>query len=244
MPCFFQEDLSQDSFTLSLEESKHITKSMRLKEGAFIWITDGRGTLAKATLTNILRDVCTVEITERTFHDKATLKQLHLAVAPTKNPDRMEWLVEKAVEIGVAQISFIICNRSERKHVDLNRLHRISIAALKQSQGTWLPELQTISFSQFMSESNTKNADKFIAYCDDKEQSIPISHIQYQQKEALFLIGPEGDFTPQELLTAKENGFQPISLGTKTLRTETAALFAVCSFAIKNNRDYTLCYCK
>jgi len=233
MPYFFQEDLSQNYLILSSEESKHITKSMRLKEGEFIWITDGRGTLAKATLTNILKDVCTVEISERIFQDNSNQKQLHLAVAPTKNLDRMEWLVEKAVEVGVSQISFIICDRSEKKYVDLNRLHRIAIAALKQSQGTWLPELRTISFSQFLIENSTRVADKFIAHCDGKAQSIEISHVNYQYKDALFLIGPEGDFTLQEILAAKEQGFQSISLGEKTLRTETATLFVTCCYAIR-----------
>jgi 16S rRNA (uracil1498-N3)-methyltransferase len=230
MPYFFQEDLSQDLFALSSEESKHITKSMRLKEGDFIWVTDGKGTLAKATLTNLFKDTCTAEIRERVFHDISTTKKLHLAVAPTKNPDRMEWLVEKAVEVGVLQISFIICDRSERKHVDLNRLQRIAIAALKQSQGTWLPEMKTLSFSQFISESKELSADKFIAYCDVQEQAIKIANIKYQHNDAVFLIGPEGDFTPQEVLLAKENGFQHISLGEKILRTETAALVVVCCF--------------
>ncbi|MCL1850845.1 MAG: 16S rRNA (uracil(1498)-N(3))-methyltransferase [Bacteroidetes bacterium] len=232
MPCFFQENLSQDSFTLSSEESKHITKSLRLKAGDYIWITDGKGTLAKAVLTNIFRDACTVAITERVFDDKSKQKQLHLAVAPTKNPDRMEWLVEKAVEIGVSQISFIICDHSERKNVDMNRLQRIAIAALKQSKGTWIPKLKALSFSQFLQENSETVADKFIAYCDDKAQSIEISNIRYQQKDAIFLIGPEGDFTSQEVQAAKEHHFQQISLGEKTLRTETAALFVTCCFAL------------
>ena len=232
MRAFFQEDLSKDTISLSSEESKHITKSLRAMEGEFIWITDGKGLLAKAEITTIFRDVCTVEIRERIFHDNATFKQLHLAVAPTKNLDRMEWLVEKAVEIGVAQISFIICDRSERKYIDHNRLLRISIAALKQSQGVWLPKLRTIPFLQFIIETRATVADKFIAYCGENKDSIAINLINYQQTTAIFLIGPEGDFTPQEFLTAKESGFQPISLGEKILRTETAALFATCSFAI------------
>ena len=231
MHWFFQENLTQDSFSLSSEETKHIIKSLRLKEGAHIWITDGQGTLAKATLTNILKDRCLMEIIERTYYDKFTQKQLHLAVAPTKNPDRMEWLVEKAVEIGVSQISFIICERSERKNVDINRLNRIAIAALKQSKGTWLPELRTLSFSQFMNDNCAIIADKFMAYCDEKAEVVEFSHIQYQQKDAVFLIGPEGDFTPSEVSIAKENGFQLISLGEKILRTETAALFVACCFA-------------
>jgi 16S rRNA (uracil1498-N3)-methyltransferase len=230
MPYFFQENLSQNSFALSLEESKHITKSMRLKSGDFIWITDGKGTLAKAVLTNVYKDSCEVEIVESVFQDCAPEK-LHLAVAPTKNPDRMEWLVEKAVEIGVSQISFVICDRSERKHVDVNRLHRIAVAALKQSQGTRLPELQTVSFSQFIQESKNIDAGKYIAYCDDSNQAIKIGEINFRNHSALFLIGPEGDFTPQELLAAQANWFQHISLGSKILRTETAALFVACLFA-------------
>jgi 16S rRNA (uracil1498-N3)-methyltransferase len=231
MPWFYQENLSQNSFTLSSEESKHITKSMRLKEGAVIWFTDGKGTLVKTALTSSFKDVCTVEITERSFQNRPQ-KQLHLAVAPTKNPDRMEWLVEKAVEIGVAQITFVICDRSERKHVDLNRLNRIAVAALKQSQGTWLPEIETTSFVQFLTENCTKVADKFIACCDEKEQAIEVAQIQYQHPNALFLIGPEGDFTPQEVQKAKGSGFQALSLGEKILRTETAALFVGCCYAI------------
>jgi 16S rRNA (uracil1498-N3)-methyltransferase len=239
MPYFFQENLSQDSFALSSEESKHITKSMRLKEGDFIWITDGKGVLAKAALTNLFKDSCEVKIMERSFHNNSTLKKLHLAVAPTKNPDRIEWLVEKAVEIGVSQISFIICDRSERKHVDLNRLYRIAIAALKQSQGTWLPELKMLSFSQFISENQTLSTDKFIAYCDDKVQAHEINDIKLQHSTVVFLIGPEGDFTSQEVVFAKENGFQQISLGEKILRTETAALLITCYFAMIKTRHAT-----
>jgi 16S rRNA (uracil1498-N3)-methyltransferase len=230
MPYFFQKDLFQHSFVLSSEESKHITKSMRLEEGDFIWLTDGKGTLAKAKLTHTFKDSCEVEIVERIFHDPSVQKKLHLVLAPTKNPDRIEWLVEKAVEIGISQISFIICNRSERKHVDLNRLHRIAIAALKQSQGTWLPELKVCAFSQFINESGTFCAEKFIAHCDDKTNAIEISNIK-QHKDVVFLIGPEGDFTAQEVDAAKEAGFQQISLGEKILRTETAALFVLCWFA-------------
>jgi 16S rRNA (uracil1498-N3)-methyltransferase len=230
MPYFFQNNLSQDFFTFSSEESKHITKSMRLKEGDFIWITNGKGILAKAALTNIFKDSCAVEIVERNFQDIST-KKLHLAIAPTKNPNRMEWLVEKVVEIGVSQITFIICDRSERKSVDLNRLQRIAVAALKQSQGTWLPEINTLSFSHFINESKATTVDKFIAFCDDKEQAIEIANLKLQHAEAIFLIGPEGDFTPQEVFMAKEKGFMQISLGDKILRTETAALFVGCRYS-------------
>jgi len=232
MPCFFQDNLLHNSFTLSADESKHIKKSLRLKTGDFIWITDGKGTLAKATLTNILKESCTAEIIERNFYDISKKRKLHLAVAPTKNPDRMEWMVEKAVEIGVDKISFIICDRSERKHLDLNRLQRVAVSALKQSKGIWLPELKIISLFQFLNDYKAINADKFIAYCNDKETVIKIANIKIQQNDAIFLIGPEGDFTPQEILFAKENGFQQISLGEKILRTETAALFATCWFSI------------
>jgi 16S rRNA (uracil1498-N3)-methyltransferase len=231
MPCFFQENLDQNRFTITSEESKHIAKSLRLKEGDNILISDGRGTLAQAILTNVHTACCEAEIVERFFHDKSNLNKLHLAVAPTKNPDRMEWLVEKAVEIGVSQISFIICDRSERKHIDLNRLNRVAIAALKQSQGVWLPEMKTVGFSQFLNKNTVYPADKFIACCDIDAQSIEIAQINYQSQDAIFLIGPEGDFTPQEVLFAKARGFQSITLGKKTLRTETAALFVGCCYA-------------
>jgi len=224
---FFQENLTQGSFALSSEEAKHIAKSLRLKTGDTIRITDGKGTLASAVISNVYRDSCEVEITERFFYDKSLLKKLHIAVAPTKNTDRMEWLVEKAVEIGVSKITFIFCERSERKKMDMNRLHRIAIAALKQSQGTWLPEMNANSFSQFMSENNELTANKYIAYCDEKTQASTISNIECGNN-VVFLIGPEGDFTPQEFIIAKEHGFMHVSFGEKILRTETAALFAVC----------------
>jgi 16S rRNA (uracil1498-N3)-methyltransferase len=231
MPYFFQENLSQHALVLSSEEAKHITKAMRLKTGDFIWITDGKGTLAKAALTHVFKDTCEVEIVESVFQNNLAIGKLYLAVAPTKNPDRIEWLVEKAVEIGVSQISFVVCDRSERKHVDLNRLHRIAVAALKQSQGAWLPELETVSFSQFILESKNTVTDRYIAYCDNNKQAVKIGNINFHHKDALFLIGPEGDFTPQEVVTAQEHGFQHISLGSKILRTETAALFVACRFA-------------
>ena len=239
MRIFFKDNIFQDSFALSSEESKHIAKAMRLRVGDEIWITDGKGTLVKAALSNVLKECCEVEIIERFFKEQ-TANNLHLAVAPTKNADRMEWLVEKAVELGVSQISFIICERSERKQIDLNRLYRIAVAALKQSQGTWLPEIKTISFAQCMQESRETPVDKFIAYCEGRAQTMGISEIQTQQN-ILFLIGPEGDFTPQELLAAQEHGFQHISFGEKILRTETAALLVACWFTAKianNLPDY------
>jgi len=228
MPYFYQENLSQNLFALSAEEAKHITKSMRLTDGDTVCITDGKGTLARAALTNTYKNCCEVEILERVFYEKLNRKEIHLAVAPTKNQDRMEWLVEKAVEIGVSQISFIICERSERRHIDLNRLHRIAVAALKQSQGVWLPELKTMTFLQFVSDTKNHISDKFIAYCDINVPFAMFSDVEYQHNSTIFLIGPEGDFTSQEVMFAKENGFQPISLGNKILRTETAALFVLC----------------
>jgi len=232
MPYFFQDDLSQDSFELSSEESKHVLKSMRLKVGSFIWITDGKGTLAKAVIANICKTDCVVEIVERNFLNYRMRKNFHLVVAPTKNQHRIEWLVEKIVEIGVTQLTFIICDRSERKHVDLHRLHRIAIAALKQSQGIWLPKIKIMPFQTFLEESKNLNASKWIAACDDKTEPIEIATIKFQQEDTIFLIGPEGDFTSQELIIAKKSGFQQVTLGSKILRTETAALFATCCFAV------------
>jgi 16S rRNA (uracil1498-N3)-methyltransferase len=230
MPYFFQEYLSQQSLTLSPEESKHISKSMRLNLGDFIWITDGKGALAKAKITSVIKNQCVVEVSTPTFQDSSKMKHLHLAVAPTKNPDRLEWLVEKTVELGVSRISFIICERSERKQVNLSRLQRIAIAALKQSQGTWLPELKILPYSKFIEQNKNLNADKYIAYCENSGQTDSFSKLKFQQREAIFLIGPEGDFTPQEVQTAKESGFTQISLGDKILRTETAGLFVTCGY--------------
>lgn len=227
MSYFYQDNLISDSIHFSSDESKHIAKSLRLKVDDFVFVTDGKGTLAKARLTSNNKDNCEAIIEDRTFENPFEEKRMHLAVAPTKNPDRMEWLVEKAVEIGIYKISFLICDHSERKFIDLSRLQRIAIAALKQSKGTFLPELSLVNFDEFIRINNSQNAAKFICYCENRQNCTTISSINYDKKETIFLIGPEGDFSPNEVASAKVNGYKTITLGNKILRTETAALCVI-----------------
>ncbi|MCQ2286725.1 MAG: 16S rRNA (uracil(1498)-N(3))-methyltransferase [Bacteroidales bacterium] len=224
MQLFYCENLDNDLITLSEEEARHCAKVLRKTEGDTIFITDGAGTLAEATIITNTKTECTAQIINRKCDFGKRLVSFHLAVAPTKNHDRMEWLVEKGVEIGVEKISFIICEHSERKSVDLKRLQRIAISALKQSNTAFLPKMEQIDFKDFIAKDN--EALKFIAYCSS-ETKIQLASTNFpQDKEVIVLIGPEGDFSEEEIKMAHQAQYEEVKLGDRRLRTETAALYA------------------
>ncbi|MBQ9435197.1 MAG: 16S rRNA (uracil(1498)-N(3))-methyltransferase [Bacteroidales bacterium] len=232
MQFFYQPDLSADMVTLSPEESKHCVKVLRKSCGDAIFLTDGKGTMVKAELVVADMDNCTAQIVERYENYGQRKGWFHLAVAPTKNPGRMEWLVEKAIEIGVEQISFIICDHSERERIDLKRLERIAVSALKQSNTAWLPEMNIVSFDDLLTQYASCECDKLMAWCDENNQS-QLADIQFSTKSILLLIGPEGDFSPREIAMARQQQFKEVKLGDRRLRTETAALYGCCLVAAK-----------
>lgn len=221
MPIFYQPLIPEGTHSLDAEEARHATKVLRLQTGDTLQLTDGKGSLYKAVITELSKSACHFSISE-TISIPRRNYSIHIAIAPTKNIDRIEWFVEKVTEIGIDKISFIQCQNSERRVVNMERIEKKAVSAMKQSGQAWLPELHAISkVETIMSEPCEQ---KYIAHVD---QANP-KHLKEAppQSNYLVLIGPEGDFTKQEMELAMEKGFQKISLGTTTLRTETAGLAA------------------
>jgi 16S rRNA (uracil1498-N3)-methyltransferase len=213
-------------------ESQHCIRVLRKHTGDLIDVTDGNGTFYKAQIIDAHPNHCKINIIESKKETVAWENRIEIAVAPTKNPDRMEWFVEKAVEIGINKISLLKTCYSERKEMKTDRLHKILIAAMKQSLKATLPELrETIDFSEFIRQQF--EGQKFIAHCYPEVKPL-LSRQYHKGANALILIGPEGDFSPEEIRRATENGFLPISLGECRLRTETAALTACQTIHILN----------
>lgn len=230
---FYNSQLTPQSkkVTFSREESKHITKVLRKKTGDQLQITNGNGNLFIANIINDNPNKCEALIEKFHFFERSNYFT-HIAVAPTKNNDRLEWFLEKATEIGIDEITPIICKNSERKTVKSERLVKIMISAMKQSMDYYLPKLNSaVNFNDFVKKSS--NYKKFIAHCDNSEKSSFFDTIN-KKESILILIGPEGDFDSSEIEMAKENGFKAVTLGEKRLRTETAALVATHTIALKN----------
>lgn len=219
------------SFTFDREESKHIIKVLRKIENDIIHVTNGLGYLF-VTKINIASDrKCTVQIVETTYTQPLPYR-IHLAVAPTKMNDRYEWFLEKATEIGIHEITPLLCDHSERVVFKPERMEKIIVAAMKQSKQLHLPKLNSaLSFKKFMEQEHTEQ--KFIAHCEDTQKLSLKSQLQKNQKVTL-LIGPEGDFSVKEIEIALLKGFIPVTLGATRLRTETAAVVACHSIVFNN----------
>lgn len=227
MHIFYTPDInfSDSSYLLNEEESKHCSRVLRLKNGDQINLVDGKGGfyLAEIIEDHPKKTKLSIVSKEKDFHK--TDHYLHIAVAPTKNIDRIEWFLEKATEIGIQEITPIICEHSERKEVKKERLEKIMVSAMKQSLKAYLPKLNdTQTFRNFI-ENNKKTVNRYIAHCIPTEKR-EISDSFQKNQNYLILIGPEGDFSDKEVKIALENGFVPITLGKSRLRTETAALQA------------------
>lgn len=219
---FYQPDIDQTALQLSFDESGHTVRVLRIKDGDIHDLTDGKGNLFKVRITKADPRKCEFEILEKKHQPKKSFS-IHIAIAPTKNADRMEWFVEKVVEIGVHKISFMRCQTSERKTINLERIEKIAISAMKQSGQCWLPELTEIKLIKDI--LTIPASQKFIAYVD---QSNPhhLKSLAKINQDYLILIGPEGDFSKEELLSTEEAGFIKVSLGSNRLRTETAGIAA------------------
>lgn len=223
MHLFYCSDISADQYTLNEDESKHCVRVLRLVNGDIIYITDGKGSLFKTELIDNHPKRCTVRILETQIEYEKRDFSLKMAVAPTKNISRYEWFLEKATEIGIDQITPLICEHSERKEVKNQRLEKVIISAVKQSLKTYVPELNPAKkFKDFIKQDF--KGQKFIAYCEGEPQLL--KDVYESKSDALILIGPEGDFSPSEVELAQAAGFTPISLGNSRLRTETAAVAA------------------
>ena len=233
MQLFYNSDIKQGDITFFFdkEESKHIVKVLRKKESDKIFITNGLGHLFESEIILASEKKCEVKITKETFQEPDKF-YTHIVVAPTKMNDRLEWFLEKATEIGIHEITPIICDHSERKVYKIDRAEKIIQAAMKQSLHYYIPKInEPISFAQFV-KSNFEG-QKFIAHCEETDKKSFKNEVKNDEKVTI-LIGPEGDFSTKEINLAIENGFIPVTLGNTRLRTETAALVACHTIALIN----------
>jgi 16S rRNA (uracil1498-N3)-methyltransferase len=223
MQLFYCPEPDATSCLLDPEESRHCVKVLRLRVGDTLYLTDGRGHLIEGRLTGTRPDQCVVGIISKTLQPKRN-SELHIAIAPPKNPDRLEWFVEKATEIGVDRITPLICEHAERKTLRTDRLHKIMLSAMKQSLNTWAPQLEEPAvFSEFIQRNLP--GQRFIAWCESGEENQLFS-LCNPRLPGTVMVGPEGDFSESEVKQARDAGFVPVSLGASRLRIETAGLVA------------------
>lgn len=218
---------------LSHEEAHHCVKVLRMRKGDRIDIVDGLGGLYEAELTNDSVKNCEFEVISKRQVDANSSAQIHIAIAPTKSPDRIEWFVEKVCELGISKITFINTERTLRKHLKLDRLEKKTISALKQSKNLFKTELQELQPYQEFLNGQFADAQKFIAHIDE-EISVRLSEEAEVNKNYIVLIGPEGDFSSQEVSMAEDKGFVPVALGNSVLRTETAGIIAAHTLKLIN----------
>lgn len=215
------------------EESRHIGKVLRKQEGDILHTTNGKGDLFDVQLESVAPKQCIGAIKKVTQQEPLPYS-LHMAVAPTKLNDRFEWFLEKATEIGITEITPIICDHSERKVIKPERYEKIVQSAMKQSLKTYLPTLNpATTFSEFVTNNTNRKTLRCIAHCEETEKQS-LKDLLHPHKDVLICIGPEGDFSSEEIKTALEMGFKPVSLGNSRLRTETAAIVACHSVAFVN----------
>lgn len=236
MQLFYNPNITEstETFSFDKEESKHIIKVLRKKDTDILFVTNGLGFLFKTEITLASDSKCTVKILS--FEKAAASKfHLHLAVAPTKMNDRYEWFLEKATEIGIHEITPIICDHSERKVINNERFDKILLAAMKQSNELYLPKLNdAITFKEFIKLE--REGLKLIAHCEETDKKT-LKSVLKPNEDITLLIGPEGDFSEKEIALALENSFIPVSLGNTRLRTETAAIVACHSVVFVNEEE-------
>ena len=231
MALFYVPDIAE-RWELSDEEAAHALRVLRLSVGDRLEITDGKGNLYKAVISSVTGKHCYVEAQEVVPQPKNWNGNIHIAIAPTKNMDRIEWFAEKATEIGLDALTFLNCRFSERKVVKTERVERIVVSAMKQSLKYTKPQVdEMVDFKKFIAVE--RSGAKFIAHCHESERVL-LKDVLVPGEEATVLIGPEGDFSPEEVALAIKAGYRPVSLGSSRLRTETAALVACHTYILKN----------
>ncbi|MCH5230811.1 MAG: 16S rRNA (uracil(1498)-N(3))-methyltransferase [Muribaculaceae bacterium] len=229
---FYAPDIEVDNI-LPEEESGHCCRVLRMKVGDEIRVTDGRGMIFYCRILKAHSKHTEIEIIGKEELPQRNYK-LTLAVAPTKNSDRIEWMVEKAVEIGIEHIVLLKCSRSERKALRTDRLRRIMVSAMNQSLEAYLPTLSEVtSFDDFV-KSQANESQKFFGYCSEAFPRKELVKECRPGRSVSVMIGPEGDFSPEEVENAIRHGFLPVTFGDKRLRTETAGVFATCAVNIIN----------
>ena len=236
MHLFLSDNTTTPYVTLLPEDSRHCVRVLRMAVGDELWVTSGDGTMCRAIITTPDDKGCEVEVVERITNYQPRPFHLHVAVAPTKNNARLEWFVEKAVEIGIDRITPLICDHSERGSLRTDRLEKLAMSAMKQSLKATRPIIdQPVKMVDFLRQQG--NADpsthRFVCYCSGDDRHT-LRQLYTPGTDALVLIGPEGDFSDREITTALQLGFQPVTLGDSRLRTETAALYATTALNFLN----------
>ncbi len=234
MQVFYIPGVDGTGATLSKAESNHCINVLRHADQDIIYLIDGSGGLYKAVITDPDPRACRVEILESTPDYQRSSCRLHIAIAPPKQNDRFEWFIEKAVEIGIDEITPIRCRRSERREIKAERYEKIIISSMKQAVVATMPVINEMtSYDRFIGSLKQINTQKVIAHCTGAEKKA-LHEVLEKGKDVVLLIGPEGDFTPDEIELALKADFKPVSLGPRRLRTETAALAGCFAFNLVN----------
>lgn len=225
MQIFYAPDITGDKYTLDENESKHIIRVLRMKQGTGVRLIDGKGNLYEGIIDNPDQKQCTISVTGIIKNFEKRSYHLHIAISPLKNPDRFEWFIEKSVEIGVDEITPIICRNTEKQSIKKERINNLIVSAMKQSlKATRTILNEPVTFNEFL----TVEADgKFmIAHCNESFKRHKVADVYKKNEKAIILIGPEGDFSEEEIVKASDKGFVNIHLGLSRLRTETAGVAA------------------
>lgn len=224
---FFAPDIEKDNL-LPPDESQHCIRVLRHREGDEICVVDGRGNRFMSSIVEANPRGCLLDIVSREVVNPYWGCRITLAVAPTKNMDRMEWMTEKCVELGIDRIIPLLCTHSERKVLKPERLRKIAVSAMKQSLKASLPQVDELNpIKDFLKECASSKAQKFMGYCDAKFPRVDIVEAYRPGSDVIIMVGPEGDFSPEEVTKAVESGFIPATFGMSRLRTETAAISAL-----------------
>lgn len=230
MNLFYTTDINSETAILPPDESAHCIRVLRMKRGEELFFVDGAGGHYKGEIADDNPSKCSVRILERQNDFGKRPFKMHIAMAPPKNIDRFEWFLEKVTEIGIDEITPVICNRSERREVKTERLTKVVVAAMKQSLKAYLPKLNSaLPFEKFLSASG---AHRFICIQDSTDS---LAGIYQKSQDVLLLVGPEGDFTESEITKAVEAGFGKVNLGSSRLRTETAGVVACTIVSLRNS---------
>lgn len=232
LPFFFVPKAPEANEELLLDEdnAKHAVQSLRMTEGQRLYLTDGRGGLAKAEITEARKKYCSVRALDVQFIPRQG-SHASIAISLVKNSSRFEWFLEKAAELGIASIIPLLCERTEKQYFRRERFVNICISAMLQSRQVWLPELHPAS-SFLTAVSEASQDQRFIAHCMDGQKRNLADLFDHTLSSHLILVGPEGDFTPSEVQLAAARGFDGVSLGSSRLRTETAGMVAAAVFRV------------
>jgi 16S rRNA (uracil1498-N3)-methyltransferase len=226
MHIFYCQNIISNEALLSPEESAHCIRVLRLNRGDIVQLIDGKGGMFEAVISEPDVKQCRLEITGSITAHAPRNFNLHIAIAPTKNMDRFEWFIEKSVEIGIDTITPLLCQRAERRTLKTERLHKLIISTMKQAMVPYLPVLNELTgFKSFNTSLSGSHSNRFIAHCEDSDRK-ELGKVLSPVSDVIILIGPEGDFSPEEIKLATASGFIPVSLGQNRLRTETAGIVA------------------